>query len=484
MNIAKTSKGDYISIHSTMLNRHGMIAGATGTGKTVTVKKMAELLSSDGIPTFVVDVKGDLNGFVAPGKANEKFQRHVEKFGEMLPDFETYPVQFWDLFGKKGLPVRATISDMGPLLLSRLMMLNDVQSSIVQTLFKYADDVGLLLLDFKDFQSLIEYAHRFPEEIPAEYGAMNRSSLSAILRKVSSLDNQEVDLFFGERELDLFDLERQEHGKGVINILDATTLFLNPTLYSTFLLWLLSELYEQFEEAGDQEKPRMVFFFDEAHLIFDKISPVLLAQIEQVVRLIRSKGIGIFFVSQAATDLPDSVLSQLGNRIQHALRAYTAKEIKNLKLSAQGFRVNPELDIEKSLLALGVGEAIVSFLDEDGIPGISERAFIMPPHSQMGKVDGVDRWANSSLNQKYKEALDRESAFEILEKRVEKNIQETTQEVARAKKESTRRKKSRSTKRQRDSFGTKVGKSFLNSVSRRIGSSLARGLMGTLKKMK
>lgn len=476
---AKTLDGEYLGPVAKMINRHGLISGATGTGKTVTLKKFAELLSAEGVPTFVVDVKGDLTGFSAPGAPNDKFAAHIAKFGENYPDFETFPVNHWDLFGSGGMPIRTTMTNLGPMLLSKLLEINDTQSAVVQTLFKYADDNGLLLLDFKDFKELVEFAAAYPSEIDSSYGSLPKASLSAILRQLNSLEAQGVDVFLGERELDLFDFQQVRDGKGVINLLDATKLFLSPKMYSTFLLWLLSELYEQFDEVGDLEKPRMVFFFDEAHLIFDGISSALLSSVEQVVRLIRSKGIGIYFVSQSPTDIPDSVLGQLGNRVQHAMRAYTAKEIKNLKIASQGFRLNPELNIEQALMELGVGEAIVSFLDEGGVPEVTKRAFILSPRSLMGKYEVSDRFSNFSLNSKYREAVDRESAYEMLEKYVSRLEEEKAKEKERIEKEKEAKKNA---SKKGSSFADKVGKSVVNSMTRRTGSLIARGIMGTIKR--
>lgn len=474
-----------------MLNRHGLISGATGTGKTITLKCFVEQLSAQGIPTFLVDIKGDLNGFETPGEASEGLKKHLNKIGAALPEFDSYPVQHWDLYGEKGFPIRTTVSDMGPLLMSRLLSLSDVQTSVLHTLFKMADDEGLLLLDFKDLKALVEFAYEETASLPDGYGRLNRSSLGAILRQLTVLEQQDVARFFGENCLELDDFQKCIGGKGVINRLEATTLFQNPVMYSTFLLWLLSELYENFEEVGDPEKPKMVFFFDEAHLIFDKIPPVLLAQIEKVVRLIRSKGIGIYFISQSPTDLPESVLSQLGNRIQHALRAYTAKEIKQLRIAAQGFRVNPELALETVLLELGVGEAVVSFLTPDGVPEVTQRVYILPPKSRMGHVDGVAYFADAGLKSKYAEPVDRESAYEMLEKRAQKLEEAREQEAKAVEREKDRAQRQRSQKqsqrrsrgRRSDSALEKVGKSFISSLSRSVGSSLARGLMGTLKKL-
>lgn len=490
MKIAKTTGGEYLGPFLKMMNRHGLIAGATGTGKTVTLKKFAEMLSAEGVPTFVIDVKGDLSGFVSPGREGEKFAMQLQKFDESYPVFCDFPVRFWDLYGENGLPIRTTVSGMGPLLMSALMECNDVQSAIVHSLFQYADENGYLLLDFKDFKSLVEFAYQYPEEFS---GSFPKASLAAIMRQLNFLEGQQVDVFFGERELDFFDFQSMKDGKAVINVLDARRLFLSPKLYSTFLLWLLGELYEQFDEVGDSDRPRMVFFFDEAHLIFDGISSSLLNRVEQVVRLIRSKGIGIYFISQSPTDIPDSVLSQCGNRVQHAMRAFTAKEIKNLKLAAQGYRLNPELEIEKAMLELGVGEALCSFLGEDGVPGITKRAYILPPRSLMGAYPDADRFPVAMLNAKYREQLDRDSAYEMLMRRVEDISREKEEELARKKEEKERialekeeereRKAEERAKKRRGSLADRVGKSFVDSMTRRTGSMLARGLMGTIKKV-
>ncbi|GAB6108898.1 helicase HerA-like domain-containing protein [Fusibacter bizertensis] len=482
LNIAKKNDGTYFGPCLDMINRHGLISGATGTGKTITMKLFVEKLSEKGIPTFLVDVKGDLNGFETSGKSSDKLVKRLEMLQESLPDFQTFPVQYWDLFGEKGLPIRTTISDMGPLLLARLLELNEVQSSILHTLFKLADDEGLLLLDFKDIKALVEYAYANSTSLPQGYGSLNKASLSAIIRQLNTFEQQNVSDFFGEQALEIEDFIGTEKGKGYINLVDASKLSMHPKLYSTFLLWLLSELYETFPEEGDLVQPKMVYFFDEAHLIFDKISPVLLNQIEQVVRLIRSKGIGIYFVTQSPTDIPDSVLGQLGNRIQHGLRAYTAKEIKQLKLAAQGFRVNPTLDIEKELLELGVGEALVSFLDEKGVPEVTERVQILAPSSAFGHVEEVNYFNHHSLNAKYQMPLDRASAFEKLHESANKVAQNAKGQDTSSNK-STPAQTPKKRGRKPDSMVEKVTKSFLSSLGRSVGSSLARGILGTLKKL-
>lgn len=484
LKLGKDSQGNYHGPMLNMMNRHGIITGATGTGKTVTLKLWVEQLSEQGVPTFLVDIKGDLNGFERNGAESEKLAQRMEKMRETLPDFQSFPVHYWDLFGENGLPIRTTISDMGPLLISRLLDLNETQTGIMHTVFKFADDQGLLLLDFKDFRAVLETIYENLSDLPSEYAGMNKNSLGAILRQVTTFEQQRADLIFGERALDVKDFCMVEGSKGVINLLSATKLYSSPKLYSTFLLWLLSELYEQFEEVGDCDQPKMVFFFDEAHLIFDKIPAVLLDQIEQVVRLIRSKGIGIYFITQTPNDLPDSVLSQLGNRIQHALRAYTAKEIKSLKLAVQGFRLNPKLDLEQVILSLGVGEAVVSFLDAEGTPGISEKVDILCPKSQFGHVEDIQVLNHDGLTQKYQTALDRESAFELLSQKAlifEPEKTKMTSQHSQSKDVIVQPPKKKG--RPADSPLEKVGKSFMSSIARSLGSSLARGLMGVLKKM-
>ncbi len=480
LEIGLKEDGTRVGLSKNMLNRHGLISGATGTGKTVTLKLMVEQLSASGIPSFVVDVKGDLNGFEKPGAWSEKLQKRLDAIGLAETTFGSFPVNYWDVFGKCGLPMRSTISNMGPLLLSKLLGLNDTQTSILHSVFQIADDEGLLLLDMKDLKSLLMYVYENNTTFSSAYGLMNKASLGAINRQLNMFDQQDAAVFFGEEALDLNDFEGVVDSFGLINRLDASKLFRQPKLYATVLLWLLSELYEHYEEVGDVNQPKMVFFFDEAHLIFDKISDVLLSQIEQVIRLIRSKGIGIYFITQMPNDLPDSVLSQLGNRIQHGLRAYTAKEISQLKLAVQGYRANPALDLQKVFLELGLGEAVVSFLDEEGVPSVSERVWILPPKSHIGAVVHVEYFNNQPLYKKYYEAVDRESAYEILAKQTV-NINAEIPEAKSVSKPVS--KAAGKPGRKPDDFLTKITKSFVNSLSRTVGSSLARGLLGTLKKL-
>jgi hypothetical protein len=403
-------------------NRHGLVAGATGTGKTVTLQIMAEQLSAAGVPVFCADVKGDLSGICVAGtpegKSLEKINERVAQIGMPGITYGAAPCMFWDLYGKRGHPIRATVSEMGPQLLSRLLQLNDTQEGVVTIAFQYADDNGLLLLDFKDLRSLLAHVSSIAPEIQRTYGNVAPASIGAVQRQLLLLERQGAEQFFGEPALELADFMRVgTDGRGYISILDATTLINNPRLYSTFLLWLLAELFEQLPEVGDPEKPKLVFFFDEAHLLFDGAPKALIDKIEQVVRLIRSKGVGIFFVTQNPKDLPENVLAQLGTRIQHALRAYTPTERKGVKAAAQSFRPNPAIDTETAITELGMGEALVSSLDAKGAPTMVERTLIRPPSSRLGPATDAERAAVQALSPvatKYDTTVDRESAYEIL----------------------------------------------------------------------
>jgi DNA helicase HerA-like ATPase len=405
-----------------MTNRHGLVAGATGTGKTVTLQVMAEALSSIGVPVFAADVKGDLSGISQPGKSSLKFDARVQALGLGDWTFAGYPVVFWDVFGKQGHPVRATVSEMGPLLLSRILNLNDTQAGVLTLVFKIADDGGLLLLDMKDLQAMLQHVGENSKQYQTQYGNISAASIGAIQRGLVALGQQGGDLFFGEPALNIDDLLQVDaKGHGVVNILAADQLLQSPQLYATFLLWLMSELFEKLPEVGDLDKPKLVFFFDEAHLLFNDLPSVLQNRIEQVVRLIRSKGVGVFFVTQNPIDVPDTVLSQLGNRVQHALRAFSPRDQKAVKAAAQTFRVNPKLNVEAVITEMGVGEALVSFLDEKGIPGIVERAMVCPPHSQIGPITPEQRAAiikSSVVAGVYETAVDRESAYERLKGKV------------------------------------------------------------------
>jgi uncharacterized protein len=401
-----------------MSNRHGLVAGATGTGKTVTLQVMAEALSSIGVPVFAADVKGDLSGISQAGASSTKFDARVKALGLGEWTFAGCPVVFWDVFGKQGHPVRATVSEMGPLLLSRILNLNDTQASVLTLVFKIADDNGLLLLDMKDTQAMLQHVGDSAKQYQTQYGNISAASIGAIQRGLVALQQQGGDLFFGEPALNIEDLLQVDaKGHGVVNILAADQLLQSPQLYATFLLWLMSELFEKLPEVGDPEKPKLVFFFDEAHLLFNDLPSVLQNRIEQVVRLIRSKGVGVFFVTQNPVDVPDTVLGQLGNRVQHALRAFSPKDQKAVKAAAQTFRPNPKVNVEAVITELGVGEALVSFLDEKGIPAMVERAMIMPPHSQIGPITPEQRAEiikNSVVAGVYETAVDRESAYEKL----------------------------------------------------------------------
>ncbi len=417
------SGDENVFIYPQMANRHGLIAGATGTGKTITLKVMAESFSDCGVPVFLADVKGDLAGMCRPGTDNENVKKRVDamKLAEAGFGFSSYPSTYWDVYGEKGLPLRTTITEMGPLLLSRIMDLNDTQTDIMTIIFKIADDEDLLLIDTKDLRAMLQYVGENSKELSLEYGNISKQSLAAIIRAVVALEAEGGEYFFGEPALNIADwLCTDCNGKGTIQILDCQKLIQSPTMYATFLLWMISELFENLPEAGDLEKPKMVFFFDEAHMLFDSAPKVLLEKIEQVVKLIRSKGVGIYFITQNPKDIPDGVLSQLGNKVQHALRAYTPKEQKDAKAAAQSFRVNPEFDTYEVLTTLATGEALISVLDEEGIPTVVKRATILPPQSQMGALDDEIRKSQitgSLLYTRYSNMVDRDSAYEFLKRK-------------------------------------------------------------------
>lgn len=420
--IARTQDTQLVLL-SNMANRHGLITGATGTGKTVTLQKLAESFSEIGVPVFMADVKGDLTGIAKEGQASEKLLTRLNNIGVIDWEPHANPVVVWDIFGEKGHPVRATVSDLGPLLLARLLNLNEVQSGVLNIIFRIADDQGLLLLDFKDLRAITQYIGDNAKSFQNQYGNISTASVGAIQRGLLTLEQQGAEHFFGEPMLDIKDWMRTDsNGKGIINILSAEKLYQMPKLYAASLLWMLSELYEQLPEAGDLDKPKLVFFFDEAHLLFSDAPQVLLDKIEQVIRLIRSKGVGVYFVSQNPSDIPDSVLGQLGNRVQHALRAFTPKDQKAVKTAAQTMRANPAFNTEQAIQELGTGEALISFLDAKGSPSIVERAMVIAPDSRMGPVTDDERNGlinNSPLYGKYEDEVDRESAFEMLQKGVE-----------------------------------------------------------------
>ena len=415
-----------VSIISRMANRHGLVAGATGTGKTVTLQRLAEQFSRIGVPVFLADVKGDLAGISQPGGGNKKVAERVAQMAlEAEEGFEYTgnPVMFWDIHGEQGHPVRTTVSELGPMLLGRLLELNEVQEGVINIVFQLADENGWLLLDLKDLRALLNYAAQEADALQTRYGNVSKASVGAIVRRLLALEQQGAEALFGEPALALADMmQTDERGHGYINILASDKLIHTPAIYSTFLLWLLSELFETLPEVGDPDKPKMVFFFDEAHLLFDGAPKVLLDKIEQVVRLIRSKGVGIYFVTQSPLDVPESVLGQLGNRIQHALRAYTPKDQKAVRVAAQTFRANPDLDTEAVITALGVGEALVSTLDPQGVPGIVQRVKVAPPGSRLGPIDEAERKAvmdQSLVKGVYDVTIDRVSAYEILEQRAQ-----------------------------------------------------------------
>ncbi len=448
------SEEENVYIYPKMANRHGMIAGATGSGKTVTLKVLAESFSDCGVPVFLADVKGDLAGMCRPGGNSESVGKRMEEMNLAKEGFgfQSYPVTYWDVYGEKGLQLRTTISEMGPLLLGRIMDLNETQSDILTIIFKIADDEGLLLLDTKDLRSMIQYVSENAKEYSAEYGNLPRQSLGAIMRALVALDAQGGDVFFGEPALNITDwMCTNCDGKGVIQILDCQKLVNNPAMYSTFMLWMMSELFESLPEAGDREKPKMVFFFDEAHLLFDSASKELLIKIEQVVKLIRSKGVGIYFVTQNPKDIPDGVLGQLANKIQHALHAYTPAEQKGCRAAAQSFRVNPAFDTYEELTRLGIGEALISVLDEEGVPTIVKKCGILPPQSYMGALEDEirDREIKGHLlYSKYAQMLDRESAYEILEKKVMKQEEDRQRAKQEAEEEKQRQKEMENARKQ------------------------------------
>lgn len=480
-----------VYLEPSMCNRHGLIAGATGTGKTVTLKVIAESFSDMGVPVFLADIKGDLSGMCQPGKENKHIRRSIDTMG--LGDFQytAYPVQFWDVYGKQGLPVRTTISEMGPDLLSRLLGLNDTQSGILNIVFRIADEQGLLLLDLKDLRSMVQYVGDNAKEYKLTYGNISPQSVGAIQRALLRLEDEGGNIFFGEPALELSDwMEWDEDGRGKMNILECQELFQHPLLYSTFLLWMLSELYEMLPEAGDLEKPKMAFFFDEAHLLFKDAPKALLEKVEQVVRLIRSKGVSVWFITQNPSDIPDSVLGQIGNRIQHALRAYTPNDQKALRVAAKSFRVNENFDTEEVLQALGVGEALVSVLDEKGVPAVVERANILPPHSSMNAVGPtmmLSVTAQGTLRQKYSKTEDRDSAYEALQEK-QKEAEELAKKEAEKKekeekaKEKEKTKKAKSSGRKKQSALEKTINSAANTIGRELGKKIVRGILGSFLK--
>jgi uncharacterized protein len=471
-----------------MSNRHGLIAGATGTGKTVTLQVMAEAFSRAGVPVFAADVKGDLSGISQPGVENPKIAERVKKLKLTDFSFAGCPVTFWDVFGEQGHPVRATVSDMGPLLFSRLLNLNDTQAGVLTAVFKIADDQGLLLLDLKDLQAMLQYVGAHAKEFQTQYGNISAASVGAMQRGLLALEQQGADKFLGEPALNLDDLlQTDAQGHGMVNILAADKLINAPKLYATFLLWLLSELFERLPEVGDPEKPKLVFFFDEAHLLFSDLPKVIEDKVHQVVRLVRSKGVGVFFVTQSPLDVPDGILGQLGNRVQHAVRAFTPKDQKAVKAAAQTFRANLEIDVEQAILELGVGEALVSFLDEKGTPEMVERALVCPPRSQIGPITPAQRQQiirNSVIAGAYENVVDRESAYERLQGRAAETAMQPVSAQQPAPKATTwygdLLGSGSTTGRRGDSLAETVAKSAARTLGSTLGRQIVRGVLGSL----
>lgn len=473
-----------ISICGKMANRHGLIAGATGTGKTVTLQVLAETFSQAGVPCFMADMKGDLSGISQTGALSGFIEKRCSEFGIESPEFGPCPVRFFDVYGEQGHPMRTTVSNMGPQLLSRLLQLNETQEGILNIVFRIADDRGLLLLDLKDLRSMLNYVAENAKQYTASYGNITAQSVGAIQRALLTLENQGADKFFAEPSFDIYDLLQCEQGKGVMNVLAADKLMLQPKLYSTFLLWLLTELYAQLPEVGDMDLPKLVFFFDEAHMLFDETSKALVDKIEQVVRLIRSKGVGVYFVTQSPTDIPEDILGQLGNRVQHALRAFTPKDQKAVKTAAETFRENPAFKTADAIMELGTGEALVSFLDEKGAPSVVERAKILFPLSQIGAVTEGQRGQiinQSRLYGKYDKVIDRESAFEVLMEEAEAALN-AEQEAAAAEAEAKAAKETAKTKSAGKSvlgglLGAVVG-AAVSSVTSSIGTEVSKKVTG------
>ncbi len=493
-----------LALLPSLANRHGCITGATGTGKTVTLQALAQALSGIGVPVFMADVKGDLSGLAKPGSASSRIKERFELLKLDAPAWSACPVTFWDVFGEKGHPVRATISDLGPLLLARMLNLNEVQQGVLQLVFKVADDHGMLLLDIKDLRAMLQHVAENAGGLQTEYGNISAASIGAIQRGLIQIDEQGGDRFFGEPMLNIDDfMQTDAQGRGVVNILAADKLMNAPRLYAIFLLWMLAELFEHLPEVGDLDKPKLVFFFDEAHLLFDEAPKALLQKIEQVVRLIRSKGVGVYFVTQNPLDIPDAVLGQLGNRVQHALRAYTPRDQKAVQTAAETFRPNPQLDTAQVITELGVGEALISFLDEKGRPNIVERAFVVPPASQIGPVSDAERSeiiAGSIVAGVYEKAVDRESAYEKLKGRVaasmpDKREAQPTGDTATASPPASGPSFGDSVKdalgglfggsgvgRRKDTMVEAMVKSAVRSIGSQVGREIIRGVLGSIMK--
>jgi len=478
MRIAKSH--DFLYLLPRMANRHGLVAGATGTGKTVTLQTLAEEFSRIGVPVFMADVKGDLSGMSRPGGGNAKVAERVAQLGLENFTYAPCPVTFWDVFGEKGHPVRTTVAELGPLLLARMLNLNEVQAGVLTAAFRIADDQGWLLLDLKDLRAMMQHVSENASQYTAEYGNISSASVGAVQRALLQLEHEGADQLFGEPALNLDDMMQTDAaGRGFINILAADRLYNAPRVYASLLLWILSELFEQLPEVGDIEKPRLVFFFDEAHLLFSDAPKALMDKIEQVVRLIRSKGVGVYFISQNPLDIPEVVLGQLGNRVQHALRAFTPRDQKAVKAAAETFRSNPGLDVASAITELGVGEALVSFLDEKGRPLPVERSFVCPPGSRIGTVTEQERqqaMRSSLISGVYEKQVDRESAYEILKTRAKQAVAENNAQTAANAEAAGRRPASR----QPDTLLETVAKTAARTVGSELGRRLVRGILGSL----
>ncbi|MBO6160771.1 MAG: DUF853 family protein [Bacteroidales bacterium] len=478
-----------LSIVGKMANRHGLVAGATGTGKTVTLQVMAETFCQAGVPCFMADMKGDLSGISRPGQLSGFIQKRLPEFGIEDPQFQRCPVRFYDVFGEQGHPMRSTVSEMGPQLLTRLLGLNDTQEGVLNIAFRIADERGLLLIDIKDLRSLLNYVSEHAAQYTATYGNISPASVGAIQRAILTLENEGAGLFFGEPAFDIQDLLATENGKGVMSVLAADKLMLKPKLYSTFLLWLLSELYVTLPEVGDMDLPKLVFFFDEAHMLFEDTSKALVDKIEQVVRLIRSKGVGVYFVTQSPTDIPDTILGQLGNRVQHALRAYTPRDQKAVKVAAETFRANPSFSTEEAIMNLETGEALVSFLDEKGAPGMVQRAKILFPLSQIGAISPEVRATlikDSLIYGKYDTPVDRESAFEVLMAEREAALQAEAEEKAAQQEIKEKAAKEKTSKKSGTSLWGKVSKAvttaIVGAVATSVGTAVSNKVSGKKSK--
>jgi DNA helicase HerA-like ATPase len=484
------AKGDVdLVLLPKMSNRHGLIAGATGTGKTISLKVLAESFSAIGVPVFLSDIKGDLASICSQGEINPKIEERIKSLNLTNFTFQHYPVALWDVFGQLGHPIRTTISDMGPLLLGRLLGLNETQSGILNILFKVADDEGALLIDLKDLRAMLKFIGDNASDYTTEYGNVTKQSIGTIQRSLLTLEQQGGEQFFGEPAFDIKDFMRvNEDGYGYVNVLAAENLYSSPALYSTFLLWLLSELFEVLPEVGDIEKPKIVFFFDEAHLLFEDAPKALLDKVEQVVRLVRSKGVGIYFITQNPADIPDRVLGQLGNKVQHALRAFTPKDQFAVKAASDSFRANPKLNTETAILDLRVGEALISFLEQDGRPSMVERGFVLPPKSMIGTISPEKRMeilSQSAFNYKYNTMIDRESAFEMLARRVNQNqlaAEALSQKEIQHDPNQERYNETAPRQRSANTGMERAAKSFMTSLGSQVGREVVRGILGSLLK--